>query len=171
MSRYGVKTIENGIKKASAVAHNVGVGMLALLLLLGAADVIGRYLLSMPITGAMEMSRLLLALMVLFGWGQTQILKQHVNLDMFHSRFPARIRAITTLATTIISLVFFGILAWQSAVTALLYYRSGRLVYTLEWPLAPIQLVVSLGVLMFCLVLVTDIIEVVREIRSPEKRT
>lgn len=140
--------------------------MLGLLFLLGTADVIGRYLFNRPITGTVEMGRLLLALMVVFSWGHTQILKGHVNVDMFLSRFPPRARAITNFTTTLLVLVFFSLFAWQSAVAAELYHRSGQLIYVLEWPLAPFQLIVSMGTLMFCLVLILDMIDALRQMKA-----
>lgn len=101
-----IQALESGIKKISRLLNNISAVILSVLFLLGAADVIGRYLFNKPITGTAELGKLLLALMVLFSWGHTQILKGHVNIDMFISRFPTRPRAITNFITTLIALIF-----------------------------------------------------------------
>lgn len=133
--------------------------MLLVLMLQGAADVIGRYLFNKPIIGTMERGELLLALMVFLSWGHTQIKKGHVNVELFISRFPPRAQVITNFATTFLALVLFSLIAWQGALSAKATYESGRLVYVIHWPLAPFQFFVPLGALILCLVLIVELVQ------------
>ncbi len=159
MSGNKAAAIERAVQKTSSILSAIGMGMLFVLMLLGAADVIGRYLLNKPIIGSQEIGTVLLAVMVFFSWGSTQIAKAHVNVDLFTLHFSPRTQAITEFVTTFLSFILFGLITWQAAVTGKDFHESGRLVYVIDWPLAPFQFVVSLVSLVLCLVLIIQMIE------------
>ena len=165
MSGNKVSAIEKAIKKTSSILSAIGVGMLFVLMLIGAADVIGRYLLNKPIIGAQEVGTLLLAVMVFFSWGSTQIAKAHVNIDLFTLHFPPRVRAIVDFVNTFLSVILFALIAWRAAVTGKEFGEAGRLVYVIHWPLAPFQFVVSFVALLLCLVLIIQMIEYFSQIK------
>lgn len=158
------EALEKGITNASNVLNVIGMVLLFVLMVQGAADVIGRYLgeyifgVSKPIMGTMERSQVFLALMVVLGWGYTQMVRGHVTVEFFLRRFPPRVRARTNFATTFLVLVLFSLIVWQAVITAKLYHEAGRLIFTIHWPLAPFQLFVSLGALVLCLVLIMDMV-------------
>lgn len=144
----------------------IGMVLLFVLMMQGAVDVIGRYLFNKPIIGTMERGQVLLALMVFLGWGYTQIAKAHVNVELFFRRFPPRAQAITRFATTFVALVFFILIGWQAVLTAQLYHGGGRLIYVIHWPLAPFQLVVTLGALVLCLVFIMEMVRSFYQIKG-----
>src|SRR4030066_331803 len=86
--------LEKSIGIVCNILRYVGVGMLFVLMMLGAADVVGRYLFNSPIQGTMEVSELLLAGIVFFGWAYTQAARGHITVDLFFSRIPSRGQAI-----------------------------------------------------------------------------
>jgi len=139
--------------------------MLFVLMLLGAADVIGRYIFNMPIIGTQEIGTALLGLMVFFSLGSTQIAKAHVNVDLFVLRFPPRARAIADLVTTFLALILFSLIAWQAAVTGKYFQEAGRLIYVIHWPLAPFQFIVSFVSLVLCVVFLMQMIESFSQIK------
>lgn len=153
------RALEKGISSASNILSFIGVAALFILMLQGAADVIGRYVFNKPIIGTMERAEVLLALMVFLGWGYTQLAKAHVDVTFFVSRFPHRVRALVNVITTFLALVLFSLIMWQGAVIAKAYHEAGRLIYVIHWPLAPFQLVVSLGALVVCLVLIMQMVQ------------
>lgn len=159
MTSRSARAFEKSVKGINNVLSNIGVVLLAVLMLLGAVDVIGRYLFNKPIIGTMEIGEILLASMVMLSWGSTQIAKGHVTVELLLSRFSPLARAKVNFVTTFLSLVLFSLITWQSVLTAKLYHNAGRLVYTINWPLAPFQLVVSLGALILCLVFITKMIQ------------
>lgn len=159
MSGRKLEALEKGITNASNVLNVIGMVLLFVLMMQGAADVIGRYLFNKPIIGTMERSQVFLALMVVLGWGYTQIARGHVTVEFFLRRFPSRVRAITNFVTNFLVLVLFSLIVWQAVITAKLYHEAGRLIFTIHWPLAPFQLFVSLGALVLCLVLIMDMIQ------------
>ena len=165
MSGRRVRALEKTIEQTSSVLSYVGVALLFVLMVQGAADVIGRYLFNKPIMGTMERGQVVLALMVFLGWGYTQLLKGHVNVELFTSYLARRAQAITKFIMTFLVLVFFIFIAWQSVMTALAYQDSGRLIYVIHWPLAPFQLFVTLGAIVLCLVLVMDLAALIPQMK------
>ena len=139
--------------------------MLFVLMLQGAADVIGRYIFNRPIIGTMERGQVLLALMVFLGWGYTQIVKGHVNVEFFLFRVSPRARAAANFATTFLVLIFFSLIVWRGVITAQLYHEWGRLIYVIHWPMAPFQLFVPFGALVLCLVLIMELVQLFLQIK------
>ena len=140
--------------------------LLFFLMVLGSADVIGRYLFDAPIIGTMERGQILLALVVFFSWGYTQIKKGHIRVELFINRFPSRIRMIAELMTTSLSLVFFILIVWQSTVIALETYKTGEVVYVIHWPVAPFQLMVPVGGFFLCLVFIMEMVQIIRRLKG-----
>ena len=165
MSAKKVTAIEKAIKKTNDILSAIGVGMLFILMLLGAADVIGRYIFNKPIMGAQEMGTVLLGVMVFFSWGSTQVARAHVNVELFTPRFPPRMRIISNLVITFLTFLLFGLIVWQAAMTGKDFHEAGRLIYVIHWPLAPFQFLVSFGALVICLVLILQMIEIFSQIK------
>jgi TRAP-type C4-dicarboxylate transport system permease small subunit len=156
---------EKIVQNVSTVFNAVAAGLLFLLMIAGAADVIGRYLFNAPINGTMERGQLMLALMVFLSWGYTQIKKGHVNVELFITFFPPRLRLITDLFTTLVTLGLCILIVWQSTIMAIETHQSGEVVFVIHWPLAPFQLIVPLGGVVMCLVLVMEIIQFVYKLK------
>ncbi|MBW2067014.1 MAG: TRAP transporter small permease [Deltaproteobacteria bacterium] len=140
--------------------------LLFFLMMLGSADVIGRYLLNAPIIGTMERGQILLALIVFFSWGYTQMKKGHVRVELFINHFPARTRMVTELVTTSLTLLFFILIVWQSTIMAIETHKTGEVAYVIHWPMAPFQLMVPVGGIFVCLVLIMEMIQIIRRLRG-----
>ena len=156
---------EKIVLRTSSIFNSIAACLLFLLMIAGSADVLGRYLFNAPINGTMERGQLLLALIVFLSWGYTQVKKGHVSVELFISHFPPRLRLITNLFTTLVTLVLFVIIVWQSTIMAFETHKSGEVVFVIHWPLAPFQLFVPLGGIVFSLVLVMEIIQTVRQLK------
>lgn len=157
--------LERVVKKTSSILSTIGTGLLFVLMLLGAADVVGRYVFNEPIIGGQEMGTVLLAVMVFFSWGSTQVAKAHVNVDLFTLHFPPRVRAIIDCGTTFLSFILFCLIFWQAAVTGKDFHEGGRLIYVIHWPLAPFQFLVSFVSLVLCMVFIVQMIESFSQIK------
>jgi len=166
LTRSSAKVFEKSVKVIADVLGNIGVVLLSVLMLLGTADVIGRYLFHKPIVGTMEIGGILLASMVVLGWSSTQIANEHVSVKFFLSRVSPRARVNLDFATTFLSLVLFSLLTWQAVLVAKRYHEAGRLVYTINLPLAPLQLIVSLGALILCAVFITQLVQYLRQMKG-----
>lgn len=140
--------------------------MLLVLMLLDASDVLGRYLLNKPVKGAWEVSQILLAGVVLFAWAHTQAKGGHVKLDLFVTRLSPRAQAMVDFVTSLLGAVLFGLVVWQAAGMAMIYWEAGYIVDVIRIPLAPFQLFVSLGALFLCLELIIEMFEHLRQWRK-----
>ena len=130
------------VSKAMGV---VAAAVLAAMMLLTVADVIGRYLLNTPITGAMETNQLLMGGLVFLAWAYTMAEKAHVTVDIVFMQYPPRVRSILSFVMMFISSVLFGLIFWQSVKMAIMDWQTGRLVKILLIPISPFKALVALG--------------------------
>ena len=161
-----VRGFEKIVHHVCRVLNAIASILLFVLMVLGAADVIGRYLLNAPIIGTMERGQVILALMVFLSWGYTQIKKGHVNVELFISKFPPHIRAITDFITTLFMLVFTILIVWYSAIMAIETHYTGEKIYVIHWPLAPFQFFVPLGGFFLCLVFILEAIQFFHQMKG-----
>lgn len=156
------------VRRVSDIANNVSISMLAVLMLIGTCDVIGRYLFNKPIRGVVELGEVLLAGIVFFGWAYTQAAGGHIKVEMFTSRLAPRVRAKINFATSFLSLALFSLIGWQAAKLAMMYWEQNRLVGGLMIPIAPFVLFISLGALLICLELIIQMLNFLSEMRGEQ---
>lgn len=161
-----VKGFEKKVHRVCRVSNAIAAALLFLLMVLGAADVIGRYLLDAPIIGTSERGQIILALMVFLSWGYTQINKGHVNVELFISKFPPRIGTVTNFITTLFMLVFTILIVWQSALMAVEAHNSGEKIYVIHWPMAPFQFSIAIGGVFLCLAFIIDVIQCLHQMKG-----
>jgi TRAP-type C4-dicarboxylate transport system permease small subunit len=159
------RALEKGIRNTENVFLLIAVGMLLVMMFLGAGDVIGRYVFNNPIKGAMEGSQLLMAGVALLCWGYTQAKRSHISINILVVRYPARVKAIISLAGLLLTIVVFGLIVWQSALIAVEAFKQHRMLENIPLPLFPFKLMVPLGASLLCL---ESIIQVIH--RFPEMK-
>ena len=118
-------------------------GVLAALLLLAMTalttlDVVGRYLFNSPVTGAFELTELMLAALIFAGLPLATERDEHVDVDLLDSFLPPNVLRANVFFATLISAGVLAVLAGQ------LWGRAGQLVAegtvtnSLALPLAPV---------------------------------
>ena len=127
-----------------------------LLMLIGAIDVIARYLLNYPIKGALGLSEILLVGIVFLAWPYTQFVNGNVKVEIFYSRFRPRVQSIVGAVKTLLALCVFGIMAYQSFNKVLESRESMEIIDVLNIPAYPFHLFVTVGVVALCLQLIVD---------------
>jgi TRAP-type transport system small permease protein len=158
------------VKRLSKALYHVGAVFLFALMLLSSADMIGRFFFNLPIVGALEISQILVAAMVFLGWGQTQIQKGNITVELLYARFPPRMKTVATLVTTVLSAAVFGLMTWQALLAAKQYHDAGRVIFVINLPLGPFQLFVVLGALMMFIVLIIEIWKITRQRKEEPSR-
>jgi TRAP-type C4-dicarboxylate transport system permease small subunit len=96
--------------------------------------------------------------MMFLAWGYTVSKRAHIRADIVFNRYPPRLQAGFNFAMLILSVILFGVIAWQSASLAISDWQTGKLVSIILIPQAPFKLLVSLGSLLIC---VENIIQMV----------
>ncbi len=150
------------VSNITNILRTVSTGMLVMLMALGAADVIGRYLLNKPIKGVYGLSEILLVGIVFFAWPYTQSVGGNVKVETFFYGFSHRVQSSVGSLISIIGIVIFGLMAWQSAIKAIDSWEMGEIVDVVRIPVYPFQFFVTIGVTALCLELTVDLVHFLR---------
>jgi tripartite ATP-independent transporter DctM subunit len=153
------QNLAKAIYPASRVINAIGVSVLAVMMVLTAADVVLRYLFNRPITGAMELTEYMMAIVVSFGLAYTAVHKGHVSVDLVISRLTDRVQALAKCITLLLCLGFFSVIAWRSVFYGEVLRSGGYTSSALYIPAYPFAYVVAFGSAMLCLVFLVNFLE------------
>ncbi len=139
-------------------ALHASFGALAALLLLTMTalttlDVVGRYLFNSPVTGAFELTELMLAALIFAGLPLATERDEHVDVDLLDSFLPPNVLRTNVFFANLISAAVLAVLAVQ------LWGRSGQLVAegtvtnSLALPLAPVGYLMAVATAVSALLL------------------
>ena len=112
------EALEKSISSAASILSSIGCGALFVLMLVGTADVVGRYLFNRPITGALEFSQILLSIMALLGLAYCQVEGAHIRVTVFYLHFPRRLQLIADFLISILALDLFSLIVWHGTEVA-----------------------------------------------------
>ncbi|RUM97581.1 TRAP transporter small permease subunit [Pseudaminobacter arsenicus] len=124
------------------------------------ASTISRLVIGIPINWALEMSQFLLSAYYLLGGAYALQIDQHVRMDLFYSRLSARRRAVTD-AITILFVIFYLAVLFGGGLSSTNYaIVYGQKNYT-AWapPLWPIKVVMTTGIFLMLLQLISTFIK------------
>jgi TRAP-type C4-dicarboxylate transport system permease small subunit len=150
------------IQTATRILCYGGMFLLLPMMLLTAADVIGRVGWSRPIPGAVELSSYMLAVFILTGVAYTHQCKGHVRVSMLLIRLPKRVAVALDIVTTLLSLFIIAILAWQGWVVG---FEERAVSDMLRIPQLPFRLLVSMAAFFLCLELLIDLVDSVKKLK------
>lgn len=168
METQNPKGFEKVIRVASSMLMYVSTGLLLVMLLLGTADVLGRYLFDHPISGTIEIYEILLPGIVLLSWAHVQREKAHISVDIIYERLPPRFKTIVGLCITILSMVVVAVIIWQGLDTVILNYQMGRMIRNIQIPIYLPELLVPIGAFFFLLTLIVDFFTSIKKITKKE---
>ena len=158
---------EKAIIQISRGLNVVGIAAVGVLMLLITSDVLGRALFNSPIPGTTSISEYVLVIAVFCSVAYCAISKSHVNIELFLARFPERVQAAIHSATSMLGLGVLSLAVWRSV---LMVAHSWSRVETsgdqLDLAVWPFRIVVVIGITMFCLVLITEIVHLVAKVRN-----
>jgi TRAP-type C4-dicarboxylate transport system permease small subunit len=157
--------IESTIHTLSAVARGIATVLLSVMILLITVDVVGRYIFSHSIKGAVDVIEEILVFIVFFTMAEVAANREHIKVELITSLFSERTQKILYGFTSFGCLVITAIIAWQVGVRGwALIKRPTLTTLNLEWPLGPFYLVASLGMFLMCLELAVDFYKTLLEI-------
>ncbi|MBN2060808.1 MAG: TRAP transporter small permease [Deltaproteobacteria bacterium] len=158
--------IERSVHAVEKVFLYLSGALFMVLMLLGAADVLGRYLIDRPIRGTLEISEILMGAIVFLSWAYTQRIEGHVKVDLFIIGYPPRLRKVVDFLTLSLSLLLFIIITKQSTIIALRSWHQQRVIPTLDIPTAPIHSIVPIGAALLCLELIIQMVKILSSKRK-----
>lgn len=151
-----LKKIKVAIQELTYYVCTVSMFVLIPMMFLTTIDVIGRSVFSWNIPGTVELSRYMLAIVILLGLAYTQQVKGHPRVTLLVSKLPLKAQLITEIIMNLLGMFIVAILVWQGWVIA-----HGRAAATVSDLLRisqyPFRLLVSAGGALLFLELLVDL--------------
>jgi TRAP-type C4-dicarboxylate transport system permease small subunit len=119
-----------------------------------------------PLKGAYELVGFFGALTVAFALGYTQISHSHICVDVLSTRYSKRTRKITDAISSILCILFFLLVAWQTIVFGNAIWRRGETSETLRIIYYPFVYVVAICCVLLVFTLLIDLLKLL----TPTKR-
>lgn len=89
-------------------------GVLVLLMMaVTTADVVGRYLLSRPLTGAFEVTEMAMALVIFAGLSLAAAAREHITVNLFEARLGPEARRWQAVAGDLVCALVTAVMAWR----------------------------------------------------------
>jgi TRAP-type C4-dicarboxylate transport system permease small subunit len=136
---------------------------LTAMMFLTASDVVMRYFFDSPIDGAFDITEYLMVIVFAFALPYCTIKKDHVKVDIFTSRFPKKVTILIDCLTTLISLVLFSTIAWQSLISSINQYNSKIVSSVMQIPRYPFYGLLFFGYLCFAIILLAELLALMAE--------
>ncbi len=152
-----------GVSPATRIISIVGAVVLAIMMLLTAADVILRYLFSRPIAGSYELTVFMMSLLVAFSLAYTGVQKAHIRIDVVINKLSDRVRAFIDSITYLVSVGILGVITWQSILYAQMLKAGGNTSGTLFIPIYPFVYAVAFGSALLAIVFFINLLEFVSQ--------
>lgn len=115
----------------------VAAGVMFALMVLTCADVFGRYLMKMPVSGGLELIELLMAVVIFAGLPLVTFRREHISIDILELTRCAWLRRVQQVAVDLIGVVCLAAAAGQLSVRAGRAQAAGDVTAQLKLPLAP----------------------------------
>jgi TRAP-type mannitol/chloroaromatic compound transport system permease small subunit len=161
--RIYVRCIEATSKAVGKFAMFLVLAMMGVLLY----ESISRTLFNQPHIWVVEVAQFLMAAYYLLGGGYSMILEGHVRMDLLYGRWSPKRQAVTDVVTAFV-LIFYLVFLLIGGVSGVKYALTyGQVNYT-PWapPLAPIKIIMTLGILLMLLQVIATFFKDVAKARG-----
>lgn len=125
----------------------IATACLAMMAILGTADVLSLNFLGIPIPSATEMISAMMPIAIMMAMSYTQITRSHVKVDLFNKHFSPFVLKILDAMSLLAGLLVFGLMSWGAwQLTFNSYAVDERAVAALRFPIWPIKIIFSFGI-------------------------
>lgn len=111
--------------------------LLFCLILVTCVDVVGRYFFSVPLSGAFEITEILLAALVFMALPLTTERREHIEVDLLNIAISGRTQRVLSAFAGLFSAALLATLAWRLASHSASAFEDGAVTNALSIPLAP----------------------------------
>ncbi|MEP2783281.1 MAG: TRAP transporter small permease [Pseudoruegeria sp.] len=149
--RHKHRNDDGGLELGHLLQNSLGLGaalLLFCLVLVTCVDVIGRYFFSAPLSGAFEITELLLAALVFAALPLTTERKEHIEVDLLNVVLPDTIQRYLSAFAGLFSAAVLATLSWRLGSHALQAAMDGATTNALAIPLAPFGYLASFSCLL-----------------------
>lgn len=134
------------LERVSTAIERVAGLFLAAVTLIVFFSAISRYLFSLPIPDAFDVSRYILGIVVMWGFACVGYHGSHIKVDLVADMLPRRIRRVIDAVAWLVLLLFTILLAWKMFHRVDSAYASGEASFDLRMPAWPFLGLIWLGV-------------------------
>jgi TRAP-type C4-dicarboxylate transport system permease small subunit len=160
-----VSSLATIISRICGIGMGTGAAFLVAMMLLVLANVIYR-LFGHAVFGSYELSEMMVVVTVAFALAYAAAKKSHVVVRIIVSRFPRRAQALTEAVMSLLSLGTWAVIAWAGTIVMSERWL-GEKTELLLVPLLPFRVFWLIGLILFCLVYLLDMLTAIR--RAVEK--
>jgi len=168
MSINGGRAIGTVEKMASFLNYCAMVAI-ALSILLTIVDATLRYAFSSGIPGSYHLSEFLLVAIIALPLARCQIIRSHIRVDIMIHRIHGRALHIIEFVTLVLAFILFAVAVYTTGENAVIAFVKGDFERgIINYPLWPAKSFVPIGIGVFCLSLLLDIVRHAKGIIKPQ---
>ncbi len=134
------------------------------MMLVMVADILLRFLFNSPIIGSYEIIEQMMIVVVFFAFAHTQAEKGHIAVDIVTTVLPRKVRDVFSVITLLMGTVMTVIAVYANLGQISGAIESKATTSVLYIPLYPFYIAVMIGLAVFCLCLVVDLIKAVADL-------
>lgn len=143
--------MERMITKLNTGLVYIAQAVLIIMVILVTADVVGRWLFSQPITGAVEITELGLSMVIFLSIGYTHLKEEHISIEFLVERLPEKAQWIVEEFINLIIMVVMVLMAFSLFWYAERLFTSGTVTGDLGLPIYLFAAVAGVGAIVFVL--------------------
>lgn len=125
-------------KRIERAAANLSAILLFVLMLITFVDVLGRNLLNRPLTGASELTEIMLALVIFLMLPHVTMRNHHIAIDLIETVVGPKVLFALDVFAALLGAAMFFLIAWQSWVLANKAMGYGDSTAALNIPVGPV---------------------------------
>lgn len=134
------------LRKLSLLGFLVASGLILIVGLMGAADVVSTNVFLKPIPGMVELSGAFLGVIVFLGLAEAQARGTNIVIDVSTQKMGPRTLRYAMMFSLSVGLVFMGMMAWETSSLAIAAWKIGEeALGALDFPLTPFKVVSAFG--------------------------
>ena len=153
-------SVENTLSRTSSV-------LIIFMMSITTVDVVLRYIFNSPLPGVFNLCQMVIIGVVYLAIARVQQQKDHVRVDVLIEKITGTPRTVMELGTLLVALAAFGMMLYKTGLYAWEAWATGDYEMGLvEYPFWPAKAILSLGILVLILRLITDIRHYHAELRQ-----
>jgi len=138
-----------------------GLGVLAMTLMVS-YDVLMRYFLDQPQLFVDDLTSFLLVAVIFLGAGPVFYRGGHIRVDLVTSRLRPRVQSRLRVATLFIGIALLGIVIYQTALSTLAAFQTGRVSAVMNYPLWTGMIFIPLGLVLMVFFMAVQLVKELR---------
>ncbi|MFH1651936.1 MAG: TRAP transporter small permease [Chloroflexota bacterium] len=147
----------------------ISIGVIFIIMVVSSADVFGRYFLSRPVTGALEIIEYAMVIVFFPGLAYIQSKRGNLIVEVIHDKFPKKVQSAIETLGLLIGIFMFGLIVWQNTLSGLDYLHGSGASTLLHIPVWPFKFVIVVGAFFVGLEMLIQFIQRINPFKRSEE--